>query len=146
MIRKWAMLWCCVLSLNGCFLAPAIDSFKKLGVTSSDREALFPEHMKRFNEALYWGYPQEALKYVVAESRAQVSEQLKDTGESERTVETKIRSVDFAKDSYEAKVEVDVRYFKVPVYVVNTRHEKQDWVFSTSDGWKLKNREVVKAS
>ncbi len=123
-------------------MAPAIDSFKKLGVTRSDRVALLPVNLKRFHDSLYWGKPQEALELVLNESRAKVSEEIQGVAEDERIVDSRIRKVDFSEDASDAKVQVSVKYFKVPFYIVNERREMQEWTFSVSDGWMLKSRQI----
>lgn len=129
------------LALNGCFLAPAIDSFNKLGVTESDRQALLAERLKNFSDALYWGQPGEALAFVAAQSRAELEPELRRIQKQEKIVESKIEGVGFSESGYKAKVDVVVRYFRVPFYVVNERAETQNWEFGLSGGWQLVSRE-----
>lgn len=132
-------------SLSSCILAPAIDSFKQLGVTKSDRTALLPTTLKRFHDSLYWGKPQEAMELVVSDARPELSEELQAIAEDERVVDSKIRRVDFSEDASNAKVQVAIKFFKVPFYIVNERRELQEWTFSVSNGWKLRDRQVEKA-
>ena len=138
----------CVLAgcLSGCFLAPAIDSFNQLGVTESDRVKLLPQQIKRFQDALYWSSPQEALTYAAAENRTEISQQLRNKKAEERIVESKIENVDFKDNAYSANVEVSVRYFVVPYYIVSRRLEDQGWRFSLTDGWKLVSLDVKPVS
>lgn len=131
------------LLLQGCFLAPAIDSFNKLGVTQGDREALLPQHMRRFQDALYWGDPQKALIYVQPAARPKISTQLRTRDDEERIVESRVDQVNFENDSYKASVEVTVKYYKVPFYVVTKRRESQEWDFDVTNGWQLVARNVT---
>lgn len=128
-------LFACLMS--GCFLVPAIDSFSQMGVRSSDRERLLSEDIKKFQDALYWGEPQQALRYVSEKSQADVVENLKSRKREERVVESRIDSIDFQDDSYSADVEVTERYYHIPYYMVNNRLRKQRWEFSLTSGWKI---------
>ena len=128
--------------LSGCFLAPAIDSFNKLGVTKADRMQLLPVNVKRFNEALYWARPEEALSYVADAQRADIAKSLKDLKRSEKIMESNVEEVNFTEDAYGADIEVQVRYLSItrPTNVIQIRTEKQNWKFSVSDGWQLVSR------
>lgn len=129
-----------VASSSGCFLAPAIDSFNKLGVTSSDRQALLAERIKLFSDALYWGEPSEAMLFVAPAHRVTLEPEFRRIKKQEKIVENKIESVEFSEDARKAKVEMTVRSYKVPFYVVNDRTEIQNWEFNLSDGWLLASR------
>jgi len=133
----------CLCLLSGCFLAPAIDAFKQVGVTRGDRVQLLPAEMKKFQDSLYWGHPEEALAFVTQEGRDKIAEDLKSWGEETRVVESKVNGCTFDEDAYKADVEVTVRYYKVPFYVVNKLQEKQVWKFSVSQGWRLDSKTKV---
>ena len=128
--------------LSGCFLAPAIDSFNKLGVTKADRMQLLQVNVKRFNEALYWARPEEALTYVADTHRTDIAKSLKDLKRSEKIMESNVEEVNFTEDAYGADIEVQVRYLSItrPTNVIQSRTEKQNWKFSVSDGWQLVSR------
>ncbi len=129
------------LSLQGCFFAPAIDSFKKLGVSATDRQALLAQQIKRFNDALHWGTNDQILALVSPMSREQIANDLEDEGEDMKVVDTRVADTSFDESAYKATVKIALRYYKVPYYVVKTRKEKQIWDFSLSDGWLLESRE-----
>lgn len=132
--------WCCVLLvsfLSGCFLAPAIDSFKKAGLTSSDRQRLLGQRMKEFHEALYWGDVDMALGYVDSEKQPEIRPILEGVSSSEKLVETKVMSTNFSESSFDAHVRMKVKSYRVPFYVVNERIDEQDWKFDLSTGWLL---------
>jgi len=125
--------------LSGCILVPAIDSMSELGVRRSDRERLLAQDVKKFNEALYWGSPLEALKFAADDARVDIQNHIAARRSDERIVENKIHAVKFLDDgAYEADVEVLVKYYRVPFYTVQERNEKQSWEFSLAGGWKLK--------
>ena len=141
MLRKISLMVFAVIFLEGCFLAPAIDSFKKLGVSESDRQALLPQQIKRFNEALHWATGDQVLSLVLPESREVIAKELESEGEDMKVVDTKITETVFDDGARKANVKVMLRYYKVPYYVVKTRKETQSWVFSVSSGWLLESRE-----
>ncbi|MEN9846437.1 MAG: hypothetical protein RIS36_1584 [Pseudomonadota bacterium] len=128
-------------ALSGCVLVPFIQAFKEVGATEGDRMALLDKEIKGFNAAMVWGNHQEAAGYVAAESKLNLSSQFKDTSEEERIVDTKVTNVAWADGAREATVHVKTKFYRVPVYVVNTRTEEQRWTWS-SGAWKLVDRTV----
>jgi len=140
---KIKLLVLVLLILPGCILVPAMDSVRRAGLTESSRQGLLPESLKKFNEAMQWGNPQEALGYVDDANQEGIALQLQDLAEQEKVVEAKIVGIDFKENAFKAIVNVTVRAYKVPFYVVKDRKEKQTWRFSVSDGWKMQTREVA---
>jgi hypothetical protein len=130
------------VSVNGCIFVPLIDAFKKQGLTESDRQALLPNDLKRFHDTLSQGSVPGALKYATNEARNSLAQQFEGVGDSEKVVDAKVANVEFVDASYKALADISVRYFKIPYYVVHTRKERQEWVFSVSDGWKIASRTV----
>ncbi|MBX7143721.1 MAG: hypothetical protein K1X79_04660 [Oligoflexia bacterium] len=126
--------------LTGCFLAPAIDSFNKLGVTAGDREKLLAERIRVFNDAVSFGQPGDAEAFFVPEQRAGLEKEFRKQRKQEKVVDSRIESVGFSNESRTALVEVTVRYYKVPYYVVNERLEIQEWKFIGTSGWFLSSR------
>jgi hypothetical protein len=142
--RGWLAVLSCalVMSASGCVLVPFVQAFKEVGATEGDRMALLPEQIKKFNSAVVFGNRMEAMHYVSADSQEKVASELKDNAEEERIVDSKVNNVVWADSARQATVEIKVKYFKVPVYVVNTRVEEQRWAFSVGEGWKLTDRTV----
>jgi hypothetical protein len=128
------------LGVTGCVLVPVIESVSKIGITSGDREALLSRDMKKFHEALYWGDPNEAVLFASDEARSELGNQLRKSRRKERIVESRIESVAFKDDSYTAHVQVIVKYYETPFYIVNERVEDQQWQFNVPAGWRLTSR------
>ncbi|MEY4667940.1 MAG: hypothetical protein RL518_639 [Pseudomonadota bacterium] len=129
------------MTLSGCVLVPFIQAFKEVGATEGDRMALLDKEIKGFNSAIVWGNHTEAASYVAPESQLKLSSQLKDTSEEERIVDTKVTNVVWGEGAREASVKVKTKFYRVPVYVVNTRTEEQKWTWN-SGSWKLVDRSV----
>jgi hypothetical protein len=128
-------------ALSGCVLVPFIQAFKEVGATEGDRMALLDKEIKGFNSAIVWGNQTEAASYVAPESQLKLSSQFKDTSEEERIVDTKVSNVAWENGAREALVQVKTKFYRVPVYVVNTRTEEQKWIWS-SGSWKIVDRSV----
>ena len=145
MSRRLFSLLILVVSLNlsGCFLAPAIDAVGNIGFTKSDRTRLLPKTVNKYHEALYWRKSNEALTYVTEESRELLAQDIRKTLKEERIVESKVEAMDFSENGKEATVEVVVKYYKEPFYLVNERREHQDWQFNISDGWRISSRKKI---
>lgn len=135
---------CCmvlVTSLSGCVLVPFIQAFKEVGATEGDRMTLLNEEVKKFNAAVVWGNHTEAASYIAPESQLKLSSQFKDATEEERIVDSKVTDVVWADSARDATVKVKTKFYRVPVYVVNTRVEEQHWLWS-GGAWKLVDRSV----
>jgi hypothetical protein len=134
-----------LVSLSACIFAPTIDSVRRAGLTEGSRQGLLPESLKNFNEALQWGSSQDAINYIDPEGQdiENMANQIQQLAQEEKVVESKILGIDFKENAFKAIVNVNVRAYKVPYYVVTDRKEKQIWKFSLSDGWKINSREVL---
>lgn len=130
------------LSQSGCILVPFIDSFKESGVTRADRERLLQQTVSDFQRERFWGNGGGALSFAEGTSREELREIIRDSRRSEKIVESEIEFIDFDKDAYKAQVDVIVKYYVVPQYVVQERIENQQWRFSFTDGWRFHALEV----
>lgn len=141
-IGVFSLVFALVL-LQGCILAPVIDGFSDLGTTNGDRQALLGKRVKQFNEALYWGIPTRALALATVENRGKLMDQLRSNSESEKIVETKVAFMDFNEDATSADVDVKVKFYRIPYYMVTERTERQKWEFFARSGWLLSARDLV---
>lgn len=141
-----ALLVTVIITLNGCIIAPAIDSFKKLGVTSSDRAGLLPKAVKQFQDHRFWGDPMEALTMASDDGRESLKDVLLAGRDKDRIVESKISNVNFSDARFSAEVDIDVKFYTIPYYVVNTRIERQKWSFSMTGGWQIDSYEIVEGA
>lgn len=141
--RTWPALIALILvsvSLSGCIiLAPFIQAWKNVGATAEDRRALLGIQIKKFGDALYWGKGEAAL-YVDKDADDSVRSGLSIDREEIRVVETKVKHIDYADDTYTAEVEFLIRFYRIPYYIVTDSKEKQTWKFRLGDNWWLTNR------
>lgn len=128
--------------LQGCVLVPFIDAFKKTGVAESDRQAMLGSDVKKFTDALVWGSQMDALSMVQPEAQSEIAKQISTLGEGLKVVDAKVNNAVFTNDAYEAEVNLTLRFYESPYFVVKNQKESQKWVFSLSDGWKLKSRTI----
>ena len=110
------------------------------------RTQLLNERLTKFNRALYWGSINEAMLYVKSENRSDFYRKVKKQKKEEQLVDYDISDV-FLEENDKALVEVAVRYYKVPHYIVKTREERQVWEFyPLNGGWLYQGEEDVKTN
>jgi hypothetical protein len=128
---------------TGCgVFAPFIQAWKNAGATESDRQELLAPQVKKFGEALYWSKG-EAILFLDPEASADVRKSLSIQREDMRVVETKVRAVEFQNKARTADVELMVKYYRIPYYIVTTAIEKQVWRFELGGTWRLYKRELA---
>lgn len=127
--------------LSGCILAHLREATKELGVTPNDRKSLINKEVKDLHYALQEGHLMRALRNVDEDYRYEMKDNFKATVDGEKIVDFKIEYIDFSGDAYNAEVELKVRYYKIPTYIVETRLERELWVYNTPSGWKVISRE-----
>ncbi len=133
-----------VVSLSGCVIfAPFIQAWKNVGATSADRIALFEPRLKRFGEAIYWSKGEAAL-FIDKSAPDEVRKTLTTEHENIRIVESRPKHVEYSADTFTAEVELLVRYYRIPFYIVTDSLEHQTWVFHVGDNWYLKDRKIAK--
>jgi len=143
LISRFLVVFLLSLFLSGCVLVPWIDSYKKIGVSEGDRQRLLQERVLEFQRAVYWGRPEAALAFVDPEVRDDLWRVIRARGDREKIVDSKVEFVKFEENSYSAEVDVAVKYYRVPYYVVQERVERQQWNFTISDGWRYSAMELV---
>jgi len=131
-------------TLSGCFIVPFIQSFKEIGVTAGDRMQILEGDLKKFHYAVTAGRLGKVLRYVQEDSKGSFKEEFRNRRRDEKIVDIKVDFVDFEEGAYAADVEVLVKYYEVPYYIVNERFEQERWTFAVSSGWKIISKEVVK--
>lgn len=127
-----------VLCLDACVLVPFIDSYKEMGVTQGDRQALLPKTLKKFQDYIYWGQYSNALSYTKDESLSDVKDSLQKYKDI-KIVSMKTDDIVFFNSSKEANVDVVVKYYKVPQYIVVDERVSEVWEF-VSGHWMIKER------
>lgn len=130
-----------IICLDACVLVPFIDSYKEMGVTQSDRQALLPKTLKKFQDFIYWGQYANALSFATEESAEQIRESLKEY-RNFKIVSMSAQDILFSDSSREATAYIVVKYYKIPNYIVVDENVKETWVFSNTS-WKLKERVKV---
>ncbi len=135
-ILKVLLLLTFLFFLNSCVaLAPVMETYRQMGVSEADRMQLLEQRVREFHDSIYWGRPHTALQLSDESARPDLRRRVRDRRRKEKLVDSKVDFVEFDDDAYEAKVDVLIRFYRVPNYVVKERVETQDWRFSTVSGW-----------
>ncbi len=129
---------------SSCVLVPVIDSIKKVGLTSGDRKELLPQSVKKFHDLIQWGNINDALLYVDSDNSSEIYDYLQAKIENEKIVESKVKGIKYEDGAFQAIVEIKIRAYKVPVYIVVDKIERQTWKFGLSDSWRLTEITEVK--
>ncbi|HMO02416.1 MAG TPA: hypothetical protein PKD37_05805 [Oligoflexia bacterium] len=145
-ILKIALFSGIIMVFSGCFLAPTISAVKELGLSPADRQAALQKQLKEFNDLRYWGNKTTLSGLVLPEEKNRLLPNLIVSSETRRLLEGKVDFLDFSPDSRQAFVRAKIKYYDVPVFIVQDRYETQEWVFSLSDGWLLKDIKETTAS
>jgi hypothetical protein len=127
-----------VITASGCIVVPFIDSVRQVGATKSHRMDLLNKEIERFQVARFWQDMSTALSHVKENERANVKKYFLEKFSSARVVSHKIMDVEFTTDAFEASVEVQTRLYEPASPQVVTQNEIQEWIFSLSDGWKVR--------
>ena len=130
-------------ALSSCFFVPFIQSFKDIGATKADRMALLETRMKDFQSVWKDGKSMRILPFVERESWGNFKTHLRANRGKETIFEADVDFIDFDEDGYQAEVEVIVKYYRVPYYVVDERVEREIWNFSLKNGWQISEKEIL---
>jgi hypothetical protein len=129
--------------LLGCSGKAQPHSIENLFVSSKGQAKQLPEVIKLFNHNLYWGSLEQAAEYIVPENRSQFVRNAKSKRETEKLVDLEIGYIDFSDNNDSATVDIKVKYYRVPNYIIETRYDQQRWSFSRySGGWLLENYQL----
>lgn len=130
--------------LCGCALiAGTVDSVRRVGLTEGSRKSLFTPSITKFNDAIGWGDIGLALELVNDEYKSELRDSLLRDKDKVKVIETAVDLTEFQNSAYEATVFITMKAYRVPFYIAETFKQKQYWVFSVSDGWKLTKREAL---
>jgi hypothetical protein len=113
-----------------------LETVEDVIASSTARKDMLDERLSVFNHNLYWGSIDVASSYVHDDKRHDFHRQNQQRKKAERLVDFEIDSIDFNDDVRMATVQVSVRYFRIPSYIVQTRKEQQTWEYSrVNGGW-----------
>ena len=131
-----------LLSFAGC--AESVHRFESMIGGPEIHEEDLSLSATKFNQARYWGDVSKALGFVAPAQRDEFSLSESDRIERERLVKSKLLSVHVDEGSEFGTVDVSVKFYKIPNYVVNTRLERQLWEFHAKErGWRYRSFEIV---
>lgn len=135
------------LSLLFLFSLSACSTIQLVSAGPESREALLRERLGRFHKEIYWGALDRAALMVHPEVQQKFHDVYEERREKDKIIDLDVKKVDFSNESKSAEVEVMVRFYQNPTYVVQTRSEKELWGFySTEGGWMLEDTEIQGAA
>ncbi|MCB0324306.1 MAG: hypothetical protein KDD69_12070 [Bdellovibrionales bacterium] len=119
------------------------SSLSQVLATDSQKEAMLPQRLDRFNKSIYWGGLHEAADFVAPEAREAFFKAGQQQNREEKLVDLEVERVEFLDDSNTALVDLRTRYFeKFGTNYVLSRRERQIWKYHRmSSGWMFHGRE-----
>lgn len=127
------------LLLSGCVLAPLMSGINESGMTENGRQFSLNRSVKEFSSALFWQNYSKAQRFALVDGDLNVKQSLTGGASNARVVEAKVEDVYFTEDSYKAEVSMSLRVQDYDTMIVAPKNQKQSWVYSMEDGWKLKS-------
>lgn len=119
----------------------SVDHFLSSDV---ERRGELSKRVSKYHQAMYWGDVDSASAYLSPETRREIRNSLLDRKEKEHLVKTEVDAVDIHETGDSATVDMKIKYYLIPNYVVKTRREKQVWQFE-SGAWFLAESTVIKS-
>ena len=128
--------------LSGCVIPMVAEEI--IG-TRSARMRLLNESLARFHKGVRWGDFETALKEMEPHLAGVYREKLLGDLKGLKVIDLKVESADISQeDSNKATVEVVVRFYKVPNYVVRAERKRETWEFyRTKSAWLLREIESL---
>ncbi len=128
------------LLVSGCSTLSSLDH---ITMGKSSREAELQLAVDHFCKAYYWGSTGELAQYVEDGAWRDFATKFNQHRKGERLVDLQVENVDFDDNSRSAQVDIKVRYFKEPTYLVQQRVDKQTWNFHRLDGgWRFHKLDI----
>ena len=114
------------------------DALEFAVATPAKKRSLLNERVAEFHRRIYWGDASAASQFVQADYRSDFYRKIKKIRRNEHLVDIEVDDVQLDDDGNGADVDVIVRYYKTPHYVIKTRNEIERWSFNRfAGGWVL---------
>lgn len=130
-------------------LASACSPRSNLGqltAGSQDKKAMLRGVAQKYHRSLYWGAYDEAVSFAVPEIQHVLFQKLKTLYGSQKVVSIDVDGINFDDSGSMAEIDVSVRYYGTPSYLINSRKERQRWEFSRfNGGWQISDLNLVSA-
>jgi hypothetical protein len=123
----------CLLLMGAC---SKLQTIEQLTALKSGKEEMLGERLALFKKAVYWGSYVEAGGLLNPSIRREYVNLMKRRKRSERFVDIEVDKIDFDEDSNEAIVDLYIRYYGKPTYLVSDRVERFTWKYNRlGGGW-----------
>lgn len=133
---------CLIASMSGCS-AFSSDNLNDALATTAGKSNRLAERVEKFHQALYWGSPQEAVAFVQESTRREMVRTFIEEKQKQKLVDISIDYITYENEGDTAIIDVRVRYYPIPAYVIVTRIDQETWSFDRfGGGWYLKDRKV----
>ncbi|NDC39248.1 MAG: hypothetical protein EBZ48_14585 [Proteobacteria bacterium] len=118
-----------------------MDSFKRSGVTESDRQSLLRQQAKEFHNILSFGRLDAAAPFMEEELRVELLPKLTKALKTDKFVDHAIEDIRFEDDSRRAVVSVNAKIFRNTDFLLKDHTLTEQWIFHTGGSWRLASYE-----
>lgn len=132
------------VALTACHFLSA-DSIETMIASERGMRQQLSQRVRDFHRAVYWGDVNRASSFVLPEQRNEFVKSSKSLRESLHLVSLDVDSLELLEDDENrAAVELTTRYYRSPNYVIQTRTDKEKWIYLRySGGWFLEETTVL---
>ena len=138
-MKKLIILLTLALALTGCpIIVPFVDSYHESGHSSSSRQELLDQRLRIFFNVLSDRHNPNFTKYLNSENKREVLNSLRAIRKDTNIVDAEIEFIDYDEKFRVAEVEILMKRYKTPYYIVNDVPVTMIWKFvGSSSGWRL---------
>lgn len=115
------------LSFQGCILVPFFNAYNEAGLTPETRKGKFPKQLRLFTNNLAMSSSINLAKFIHPQNRREVMAKLNQP--DRKIVDVQVNYVDFNEDATEANVDLTIKGYKVPFYVVKETVQHSKWKY-----------------
>lgn len=122
---------------TGC-LGTALSTLDDMTAGMNQRIAMHQNAVQVFHKGVSWGAPETVSKYVSPRIISTFAKKFPGYSDKEKLVGIEVDEIAYEEDAKTAYVDVTIKYFRKPAYVVDTKKQSEKWEFRSMDGgWLL---------
>ena len=137
-MKKIAVCFIASFFMSGCLIVGPLQELSDVFASDRDKIVMFTDTVNAYRRAIHGRKIHNASAYVSDDALSDFMALHSNKRKKEKLVDYEIQDVQFADGNSEATVEVEVRYYKVPHFMIKTRVERERWEYHRlTGGWRL---------
>lgn len=143
--KRWIIFVLCTLMQVpiGC---GSIYNLDDAVANAERRRELLSKSLTAFNSDVQWGDFRAASQLVAPQAKQEFENLARQRKQKEKGVDFEVENISENNNGFQAEVDVRMRYFRIPHYVVESRVERQYWEFERfQGGWMYYGARTIKS-